>query len=106
MGVDTPRADSFGKCLVFNTATHVVCAHHNGDMYVSGGTSPLSLLRSGLCKLWNVPNCEEVRTLRGHNERVGAIVFHPESTLSLTPSVLNLASCAADGSVCLWDLEK
>ena len=68
--------------------------------------SSLSLLRSGLCKLWNVPNCEEVRTLRGHNERVGAIVFHPECTLSLTPSVLNLASCAADGSVCLWDLEK
>ena len=62
--------------------------------------------RSGLCKLWNVPNCEEVRTLRGHNERVGAIVFHPQSTLSLAPSVLNLASCAADGSVCLWNLER
>ena len=46
--------------------------------------------RSGLCKLWNVPNCEEARTLRGYNEHVGAIVFHPQSTLSLAPSILNL----------------
>ena len=57
--------------------------------------------RSGLCKLWNVPNCEEVRMLRGHNERVRAIVFHSQSTLSLAPSILNLVSCAAGGSVCL-----
>ena len=39
MGVDAPQADSFDKCLVFNTTTHAVCVHHDGDMYVSGGTS-------------------------------------------------------------------
>ena len=42
----------------------------------------------------------------GHNERAGAIVFHPEATTSLSPSSASMASCAADGSVCLWDLER
>ena len=42
----------------------------------------------------------------GHNDRVGAIVFHPEATLSLGYSSVSMASCAADGSVCLWDLER
>ena len=67
---------------------------------------PPSLSRSGLCKLWCLPSCELVRVMRGHNERAGGIVFHPQSTLSLSPSSLNLASCAADGSVCLWDLNR
>ena len=44
--------------------------------------------------------------LRGHNERVGAIAFHPQATLTQSPSALNMASCAADGTVCLWDLER
>ncbi len=44
--------------------------------------------------------------LLGHNDRVGAIVFHPEATLSLGSSSISMASCAADGSVCLWDLER
>jgi len=60
---------------------------------------------SGLCKLWSVPDGEAVRTLRGHNERVGCITFHPEATLNLSPSVANMVSCAADGSVLLWNLE-
>nr|DBA21248.1 TPA: hypothetical protein GDO54_017922 [Pyxicephalus adspersus] len=79
---------------------------------------------SGLCKLWSVPDCTPVRTLRGfwksrqqdcfarkeidkgHNTNVGAIVFHPKSTVSLDEKDVNLASCAADGSVKLWNLES
>lgn len=61
---------------------------------------------SGLCKLWSVPDCEPIRVLRGHNDKAGSIAFHPQATLSLSPSVLNMASCAADGSVCLWNLES
>ncbi|MCG8626607.1 MAG: WD40 domain-containing protein [Proteobacteria bacterium] len=44
--------------------------------------------------------------MAGHNERAGAIAFHPQATISLPPSTLALASCAADGSVCLWNLER
>ena len=62
--------------------------------------------RSGLCKLWSLPSCKLIRVLRGHNERAGCIVWHPQATLSLSPTSLNLASCAADGSISLWDLEK
>jgi U4/U6 small nuclear ribonucleoprotein PRP4 len=61
---------------------------------------------TGTCKLWSVPDCEPVRSLKGHSDRAGAIVFHPQATLSMSTSSLSLASCAADGSVCLWNLES
>ena len=59
---------------------------------------------SGLCKLWSVPNCELIRTFRGHSINAGAIVFHPHSTVGQDEKALNLASCAADGAVKLWSL--
>ncbi|KAM6985557.1 U4/U6 small nuclear ribonucleoprotein Prp4 [Aplochiton taeniatus] len=61
---------------------------------------------SGLCKLWSVPDCNPVRTLRGHTTNVGAICFHPKSTLTLEDSDVNMVSCAADGTVKLWNLES
>uniref|UniRef100_T1J785 Pre-mRNA processing factor 4 (PRP4)-like domain-containing protein n=1 Tax=Strigamia maritima TaxID=126957 RepID=T1J785_STRMM len=61
---------------------------------------------TGLCKLWSIPDCQLIKTLRGHNQHVGAMVFHPQSTISLSPSVCNMASCCADGSVKLWNLES
>ncbi|KAJ3088069.1 hypothetical protein HK102_009643 [Quaeritorhiza haematococci] len=57
---------------------------------------------SGAVKLWNIPNCNHVHTLRGHKDRISGIAFHPESTKSLSPSAVNLASGATDGSVYLW----
>ncbi|XP_054289834.1 U4/U6 small nuclear ribonucleoprotein Prp4-like [Macrosteles quadrilineatus] len=59
---------------------------------------------SGLCKLWSVPDCQQVRTLKGHTCNVGAIVFHPK--VGLQDTVCGLASCAVDGSVKLWTLES
>ncbi|XP_058473062.1 U4/U6 small nuclear ribonucleoprotein Prp4 [Solea solea] len=61
---------------------------------------------SGLCKLWSVPDCSLIRTLRGHNTNVGAIVFRPQAGVSLDHSDVCLASCATDGSVKLWNLES
>jgi len=61
---------------------------------------------SGLCKLWKVPDLEQIRVYRGHNGSAGCIKFHPEATKSMEPSVLNLASCAHDGSVKLWSLDS
>uniref|UniRef100_A0A671Q029 U4/U6 small nuclear ribonucleoprotein Prp4-like n=2 Tax=Sinocyclocheilus anshuiensis TaxID=1608454 RepID=A0A671Q029_9TELE len=61
---------------------------------------------SGLCKLWKVPDCTLIRTLRGHNTNVGAISFHPQATLTLEESDVNMASCAVDGSVKLWSLDS
>jgi len=61
---------------------------------------------SGVCKLWSLPDCQEIRPLRGHTTHIGSIVFNPKSTLNLDPSEPNLASCAADGSVKLWSLDS
>ena len=61
---------------------------------------------SGTCKLSSVPECQEVRTLRGHDARVGSVVFHPQSRLSLSEDSVNLASGAADGRLFLWSLTQ
>ncbi|XP_023019204.2 U4-U6 small nuclear riboprotein factor 60K [Leptinotarsa decemlineata] len=58
---------------------------------------------SGFCKVWSVPDCELKQTLQGHKCNVGAIVFHPKATISQEDTICNMASCAVDGSVKLWD---
>ncbi|KAK0099074.1 hypothetical protein PV326_008388 [Microctonus aethiopoides] len=63
---------------------------------------------SGLCKLWSVPDCTALRTLKGHTCYVNCIIFHPKATI--TEEVVGetdgqtcvLASCASDGTVKLW----
>ena len=61
---------------------------------------------SGLCKLWSVPDCKELRVLRGHNSNVGCIAFHPQATISMDESGPCLASCAQDGTVHLWSMDS
>ncbi|KAI8985199.1 WD40-repeat-containing domain protein [Pilobolus umbonatus] len=61
---------------------------------------------SGLAKVWSVPDCKPLLTLKGHNDKVGGIAFHPQSTISLDKSVVNLATGGADGLIQLWNLEK
>ncbi|KAJ8896325.1 hypothetical protein PR048_001669 [Dryococelus australis] len=61
---------------------------------------------SGHCRLWNVPNCDLVRNLQGHNCNVGAIVWHPQAMDNEDKRVCALASCAFDGSVKLWNLSS
>lgn len=56
--------------------------------------------------MWNVANCELKQTLRGHTCNAGAIVFHPKATISQDENICNMASCAADGSVKLWDFKR
>lgn len=62
--------------------------------------------RSGVCKLWSVPDCNLLQTLNGHNCNSSSIVFHPQATISLDSNVVNLVSAGFDGSVKLWNLEK
>lgn len=58
---------------------------------------------SGLCKLWSVPDCTLLRTLKGHSCNVSCIVFHPKATITEdvvgddTGQTCMLASCATDG---------
>ncbi|ORY36344.1 WD40 repeat-like protein [Rhizoclosmatium globosum] len=61
---------------------------------------------SGLVKLWSIPDSEHVLTLKGHNERVSGIAFHPGSTLSQTAGSLNLVTSGMDGKVNLHNFES
>ncbi|KAK0467004.1 U4/U6 snRNP-specific spliceosomal protein [Desarmillaria tabescens] len=61
---------------------------------------------SGTVKLWNVPACTPIRSLRGHSDRVGGIAWHPEATRSLSADAANLVSGAGDGNVNLWSLNS
>lgn len=60
--------------------------------------------RSGLCKLWSVPDCTLVKTFRGHNCNVCSITFNPHA--GTDENVCDLVSCASDGSVKLWSIDR
>ncbi|KAF8141532.1 WD40-repeat-containing domain protein [Boletus edulis] len=61
---------------------------------------------SGAVKLWNVPTCTPIRTLRGHADRVGGVAWHPQATLTQGEGLVNLVSGAGDMSVNLWSLNS
>ncbi|KAH9941501.1 WD40-repeat-containing domain protein [Amylocystis lapponica] len=61
---------------------------------------------SGNVKLWNVPDCTPIRTLRGHTDRVGGVVWHPRATLSQSEDAVNLVSGAGDMNLHLWSLNS
>lgn len=60
--------------------------------------------RSGKCKIWSVPDMETHILLRGHQSNANFIIFSPKSGIELDPNVANLASCAMDGCVSMWNL--
>ncbi|KAK4051242.1 hypothetical protein OIV83_003064 [Microbotryomycetes sp. JL201] len=60
---------------------------------------------TGTAKLWSMPACKEVRTIRAHKERIGGVAWHPDATLSQTKTSLNFATGAADNEIKLWAIE-
>ena len=61
---------------------------------------------SGRVQLWNVPTCESLRVFAGHHDRAVSVQFHPQSTLGLSSSSVNLASAGADDMAYLWSLDR
>ena len=81
---------------------------------------------SGSVKLWNIPACSPIRTLRGnlsyqycitnvqacanflsgHGDRVGGLAWHPKATISQSEDAVNLVSGAGDFQVNLWSLNR
>lgn len=63
---------------------------------------------SGFIKLWKVPSCEPVLTIRGHEDRCHSIAWHP-SCRGQPPfegKTVRLASASADSRVNLWCLTE
>ena len=87
----------------------------NGETLATGSWS-------GSVKLWNVPACTPIRTLRGkfdhlfwgnfsscllgHSDRVGGVAWHPQATLSQSVDSVNLVSGAGDACVIVWSLNR
>ncbi|KAL1524442.1 hypothetical protein AB1Y20_019337 [Prymnesium parvum] len=60
---------------------------------------------SALIKLWSVPDCACVATLRGHTERISGLAWHPQARLSQSASSVNLVSASCDSTAKLWSIE-
>lgn len=60
----------------------------------------------GNMRLWGIPNFVQQRMWTGHNARIGSVVFHPQSRLSLSPSAANVLSCDGDGQIKFWSLDR
>mgnify|MGYP002379283649 FL=1 len=97
----------------FGAQTFSNCASQIGDerpipsvRFAPNGTLAMTGSWSGTCKLWDTSTTSLVRTLRGHKERVNDVVFHPCSGSTQSASILNAASCGADNTVQLWNLER
>lgn len=61
---------------------------------------------SGSIKLWDVvPQCQSVRTFRGHTDRIGGLSFHPQKTIG-TGETVDFASGSADNNIFLWSLNQ
>jgi U4/U6 small nuclear ribonucleoprotein PRP4 len=84
-----------------------------------GDTRPISIVRfspngkllgtgswSGGVKLWEIPSAKQRMTLRGHNDKVGGLAWHPQATLSQSETEVNLATGAADSQIHLWNLAQ
>lgn len=56
---------------------------------------------SGLCKLWSVPDCKLVQTLRGHCWYTSGIAFRP-GVLKDDKESAAMASAGVDGVVKIW----
>ncbi|GAA5861833.1 hypothetical protein JCM3774_001318 [Rhodotorula dairenensis] len=61
---------------------------------------------TGQAKLWSVPQCKEIRVLKGHKERIGGVAWHPQATLSQAATSVNFATSGADNDIKLWGLEN
>ncbi|KAH6717951.1 U4/U6 small nuclear ribonucleoprotein-like protein Prp4 [Leptodontidium sp. MPI-SDFR-AT-0119] len=74
----------------------------NGEIIAAGNWG-------GGIKLLSVPDLKEIRTLRGHTDRIGGISWFPDATLpgtTVSENSVNLASGGAEGKVHLWSMTQ
>ncbi|KAH8929667.1 WD40 repeat-like protein [Atractiella rhizophila] len=92
-----------------------------------GSSRPISIVRfspssdllltgswSGHAKVWEVPSCnlrggmQNGIVYKGHDgsERIGGAAWHPQATVSQSPTTVNFVTGAADGLACLWSLDN
>lgn len=88
--------DLIGTQIAGERPVSLVRFSPNGDTIAAGNWS-------GGVKLLSVPNLDEVRTLRGHTDRIGGIDWSPSPS---SPESLNLATSSGDTNIHLWSLTQ
>uniref|UniRef100_A0A7S0IV16 Pre-mRNA processing factor 4 (PRP4)-like domain-containing protein n=1 Tax=Calcidiscus leptoporus TaxID=127549 RepID=A0A7S0IV16_9EUKA len=119
------RADAQRKCgdpasevSAYKTLEHHLVAVEN-QLSNFGDDRPVSFVAfspgSAMCatgswsaviKLWSIPSCSGITTLRGHTERISGLAWHPGANSTQSPSAANLVSGGCDGLAKLWSLES
>lgn len=61
---------------------------------------------SGFSKVWDVADCSQRLSHRGHSAYIDCVEWHPGATISADPSTVNLVSSSRDGQVFFWNLKS
>lgn len=56
---------------------------------------------TGMCKLWSVPDCKQLQTLRGHSMNASSVAFRPGVGRD-EDNIVSMASSDVEGIVKLW----
>lgn len=72
--------------------------------FSSDSTLLLTASWSGLAKLWSVPDCTQLQTLRGHSSYLGGVAMRPGVRRGDdgAADVVSMATGGSDGTVKLW----
>lgn len=92
----------YGSQMVGDRPVSITRFAPNGEIVAAGNWG-------GALKLLNLPDMIEIKTLRGHTDRIGGISWFPDATLSgsnVSPESVNIASGGAEGNVHLWSLSR
>jgi len=57
---------------------------------------------SGICRLWELPNCLSTVSLQGHEGRATSVSWHPEASVDRSDEIVSLATSASDCTAKLW----
>ncbi|KAF9954688.1 hypothetical protein BGZ65_003866 [Modicella reniformis] len=104
----TMRAEEFDKLKIYANYSSQIgddrplsqCSFSPNSKFLATGSF------GGLCKIWSIPDCRLVQSLRGHTDKIGGIKWHPGAHISQDNGSVNLASGGGDGVVHLWSLES
>jgi len=107
------EAEAYDKYLtIFSGGYKILHSEFGDDRFISRGClSPKEDLFvtagwSNICKIWKVPDCVLHTELKGHEDKVLSVTFHPISELGLSPNGPNIATASADFSIRLWSLNE
>lgn len=94
----------------FDKGFHVESSQYGDERCISKASlSPdESLLAtagwSGVCKIWGIPDCQLRTELKGHEDKVLTVNFHPMAGMGLSENGPNVATGSADSQIRLWSL--